>query len=352
MSASTMTPEQGRELWLHGRKNFVGGSQAFELLNIPHYGKGCARALGYDKSNTPPDYPLEDLDANLAERGTELEEVVAAKYERETGRKLRNPPRDEHGFPKVRRHPSIPGIGVHTDRHILADGKTAKTTGDLEIKTHGSWPYKRFLREGVTSAHLAQIQHSLAVTGHKWGSLAILCPDLWELKHFDVQRDEELIRIILAEGEKFWNLIEQNKLPEPLPDPEDQRCKVCSWRLTCRGSAMDEDEYARVMEMKAGKEPLIPIEDPEVAQMIADYDLLNGESKDIDSKLDIIKERINEKLGRYGAFLVHDYKFYWKPGSHSGLDVKRLLAEKPEVHAAYYVTGKPTRPSLRIYSMK
>src|SRR5580704_16892728 len=100
--------DQGRELWLAERSKFISGSEAYELLNIPNYGRGCARALGYRKSGVEPDYPVDDLDANLAERGNELEGVVASKYERETGRKVRKPPMAESGFPKARKHPSVP----------------------------------------------------------------------------------------------------------------------------------------------------------------------------------------------------------------------------------------------------
>jgi hypothetical protein len=234
----------------------------------------------------------------------------------------------------------------------LADKET-KSTGDLEIKTHGTWPFKRLLREGVTSAHLAQIQHSLAVTGHKWGALAILCPDLWELKHFDVPRDEAIIKIILTEGEKFWDCVERNEPPDRLPDAEDTRCKVCPWRLTCRGQEQDPDAYAQMLAEKGGKEPPVPLADAEVAQMVSDYQLLNAEKRDIDSKLGIIQERIAERLTSQGHFLVPRWHFYWKVGNHSGLEVKRHEKEAPDCHAKFYVAGKPnSKPTLRIYPAK
>src|SRR5689334_21210458 len=99
-----------KQEWLEERRKFIGGSEAFQLLNQAQYGKGCARALAYDKLGIEPDYP-EQMDDALLQRGTILEPLVAALYEDETGRRLRRPSVN-NGFPRPVISKDFPWAGV------------------------------------------------------------------------------------------------------------------------------------------------------------------------------------------------------------------------------------------------
>ena len=89
MATTAITPEEAKQQWLDGRRKFIGGSEAYQLLNEEQYGRGCSRALAYDKLGVEPDFddtPDSELEA-LFRRGNLLEPVVAQAYKEETDRK-------------------------------------------------------------------------------------------------------------------------------------------------------------------------------------------------------------------------------------------------------------------------
>lgn len=342
-------PTLDRAAWLAERNTFIGGSEIYELLNIPQYGKGCARALAYRKTGLEPDYPTE-LPEDLFERGNELEPIVAAKYERETGRKVRRTASDEAGYAVTRRHPDHPYLGVHTDRVILAGFGDVKETGDLELKTHREGPFTNLMRRGIPEAHMFQVQHSLLVTGHKWGAFAVLWPDGWKMKHFDIQRDEQAIDLIKRQGEAFWNSKEKGELPAQLTDSEDDRCKVCAFRLTCRGEEMD----AALAEIKKaereGKQSFVQITDPSLQQAIADRQLLKREIKAAEEQATLLDERIKESVGETQAAIVGgSFKVYKRPMVVNRLDQKVLKSKEPAIYEQF--TRECAEEYYRIYDL-
>jgi YqaJ-like viral recombinase domain len=127
--------------WVESRRAFIGGSDAYKLLNEKQYGKGCSRALAYEKLGIEPDFDENDADMEaLFRRGNILEPVVAALYKEETGRDIVCGPKDENGFPKARISKQYPWAGVHFDRMIRAGSGGVEETGDLEIKTRSEGP--------------------------------------------------------------------------------------------------------------------------------------------------------------------------------------------------------------------
>src|SRR5437879_3261145 len=150
-----------KQQWLEERRQFIGGSEVFQLLNEKQYGKGCVRALAYEKLGYLPDYP-EQQDDPVLERGNILEPVVAGLYQEQTGRKLRRPPVGLGGFPKPRIHPDYPWAGVHADRIVLTGSGGVERTGTAEIKTRGEGPYLNLLRQNhLYPADILQIQHGM-----------------------------------------------------------------------------------------------------------------------------------------------------------------------------------------------
>ena len=46
------------------------------------------------------------------------------------------------------------------------------------------------------------------------GAFAIFNAEMWELIHFDVERDNELIELIIERDEAFWKLVQDGTPPE------------------------------------------------------------------------------------------------------------------------------------------
>lgn len=332
---STIPPQDPVAAWRETRKTGIGGSDVHALLNITTYGKGCARSLMFEKTGTEPDYPF-NADPDLLKRGNKLEAIVADEYEEQTGRKVRRAPMDDFGVPIPRRSKEYPWALVNTDRSILAGHGGVTDTGDLELKTHGQGPFIALLRDGLPPSHILQVQHSMLVTGHKWGAIAVLQPDTFKLKHFDINRSEEVIDEIKKAGDAFWTLKEKGGLPAELPDAQDMRCKVCQYRITCRGEAMDEQAAAMMKAQKEGKVHLVQISDPELATTIANRELLAQEIKAAEEQKALLDDQIKAAVKQHGeAILVGDFKVYCKPMVSNRVDLDALKKAEPELVKKY-----------------
>jgi predicted phage-related endonuclease len=341
--------------WLDSRRYFIGGSEAFELLNQAQYGKGCRTTLAFRKLGVEPDFPEMREDDAILRRGRILEPLVGMLYEEQTGRRVRRPPMDEGGMPKTKRHPDYSWAGVSTDRIILTGFGGVTETGDLEIKTRNEGPFLRVKRMGPFPGDLLQSQWSLFVTGHQWGALATLgvfggLP----LSHFDAKRDEELIDIFKREGDAFaTDVWVKGIAPAPTIAHDDQRCKVCEYRLTCRGEEVDRAEAAAIREIKKSKKNLILIENATLAKTLADIDLMKGEKKSIEEAIDVAEDRALAEMGDIDAALVRGYgKAYVMDSQANYLDAQRLKAEKPDIHADYFVSKKTGDHFIRTYPEK
>lgn len=373
MATATINEQQTdpKSNWLDQRRKFIGGSDAYKLLSEEQYGKGCSRALAYEKLNVEPDFddtPDADLEA-LFRRGNVLEPIVAALYKEETGRDVICGPKDENGFPKARINKEYPWAGVHVDRTIRAGSGGVEETGDLEIKTRGEGPYYRMLRTGPFKGDFLQTQWSNFVTTHRWsGFVALGVFGAIPIKHYDFARDEKIIEIFKREGEAFANTVwGKGDVPEPPIPADDMRCKVCVFRQTCRGEAQDAGAVAFLKEQKKAKGDLVQIESPELAQALMDRQLLKSEIKALDNDpekvsdenpigaLQLVEQRIYElQRGPDGkrverAFVIGYGKSYLTPTVWSGLDATRLKTEKPEIYEQFFVKRPTGSETLRTY---
>jgi YqaJ-like viral recombinase domain len=294
-----------REQWLKGRLAYIGGSDCAAMFNE---GYGCARRLVYEKRGTPPDYPRTPAELETLQRGTDLEEMVAFKFQQETDFNIR---RMSTRLSKIE-----PRAGVNVDRQIIGvseerlselfpilvadDPRTFNVplgpTGVLECKTANEFVFKQILQDGVPPHYVMQMQHSLAVTGYKWGIFAVLGygPALWRVIWFPMLRDEALCERILQAVGETWNIIEGDNLPAALPQP-DKRCRNCQWRRSCLGSALvmavpDEDKD-------------IP-QDDSLAELATDYATARTAAEEANGLVEMLAEKIKERIGdKIGAIV-------------------------------------------------
>lgn len=249
---------------------------------------------------------------------------------------------------------------MHTDRIIAATAD--KETGDCELKSHGEGPFLNIMRNGLPPGHNLQLQWSLFCTQHSWGIFSILglFGEL-PLRFFEVERDVALMNIFADAVENFWNTIAAGDLPAQLSDPSDRRCKVCPFRLTCRGESLDREEYGRLMRDRDRKKPVVHVNNEELDQALADRALilseieaLTHEDDEDPGALQLVTGRIRELLGDEDAVEVNNrWTVYQSPNSWSGVDVTRLKQEQPDIYERYYVKQRPSGTKrLRVYAVK
>lgn len=346
------------------RHTFIGGSEAFELLGEKQYGRGCPRALAYRKLQTPEDVPTGSARERalsmraILHRGHLLEDLAARLFTESTGRAVIRRER-------VVRNPDHPGAGVHTDRIILAHRNAAtgedRPTGDAEIKTHAEGPFYNILRNGLPPAHNLQLQWSLFCTDHRWGSFILLGVfGSLPLRFFDVERDVPLMNIFAHAVENFWAMLKAGQLPEKLEDADDIRCRLCPFRLKCRGEEIDPEEYSRFMRDKDRARPILHMNNRELDEALADRALILSEMEALDhdseqdpGALQLVTARIRELLGEHDAVEVNDrWRVYHSDNTWSGLDHERLKEKYPEAYKDCYISRRPTgRKRLRVYAV-
>ena len=315
-----------RESFLADRQTCIGGSDAASLFSE---GYGCLRRLFYSKRGVPQDFSIDDLP--VIRRGQKLERVAAEEFSIQSGRAIQ-----EVG---LARHPEHPEIGVHLDRVQIADFRP--DPGVVEIKVLGRETFAKLKRDGIQIDYQMQVQHGMLVTGAKWGTFVAFWADGFELKSWDVERDDELCEMIRAAAVDTWKLIQENscEMPERLP-ADDKRCARCQWRRTCQDQ--------RLLEiMDAAPEDQLGF-DPSLAALAAEYE----DASEIASEANAVKEaigaRLKEVLEDRQVVDTNGYRVYYKTLVRNGIDTAALKKQMPDV-AKQFTKATPYR-SLRVFA--
>jgi putative phage-type endonuclease len=279
-----------RQAWLEERRQGIGGSDMSDLFQIEPY--GCQRRLWYDKRDQAPDFERETTGA--MERGTELEDIIADKYCREIGRKVRraNKPFVSSAWPWIR---------ANIDRVILNDDRGP---GVLECKSANLFVYNKFVKEGLLEGYILQLQNELLASGYTWGAWAILHPDSWRMSIFEVLPDAQLQEAIIVRGEEFWKLVENGPSPEKL-DVSDHRCQKCQFRLTCHADEIE----ALVMQ------DLVPSGvdiDPSLAPLVSEWNDAWDAEAEAKLNAEAIEDKLKEAIGDREAIDAGIAKVYYK----------------------------------------
>jgi len=197
---------QDRELWLKERNKGIGASDIAAVLGISPWSTPL-KLWGEKTGMVPAD---EDNVSEAMEWGNRLEPLVADKFEEETEREV-------YGGGVLIRSKEHPWMMATLDRE--QESTEHDSVGNLEIKT-GSLSFEDKWSEGPPEYYYCQFQQQLAVTGHSWGSVAVLLGGrkfLW----CDVERDEEKIGEIVEAGSKFWDLVTKEIAPMATADDKE-----------------------------------------------------------------------------------------------------------------------------------
>lgn len=365
-SPITQQPDLEIQQLLAEQKTGIGGSEVYHLFNEPEFGKGCERWLGFRKLGYAEDSPEDMLKKEgIFRRGRKMEPIIAEEYELATGRKVRRQP--------VRRNSEYPWALVHMDRQIIAGtgypGWVIDETAALEIKSFGEYAFREILKKGIRKGTLFQAQHTALVTGYKVVSFAGMNVGNFDLRPFDIPRDEEVIDEIKRKGDAFWNAKEKagelgdNPFPR-LENEFDVRCKTCTYSVTCRNKEADLE-----LRTEVGSKALVHIvTNPEFAQDLIDLQTVKAEIKVNEELLDTIESKCKQTLEglemaagkRLEVVEVEGVKGKWhyKDGTTSRFDHKAMQSDAAkdtallETYNKYYKTGIPTARSLRQYGAK
>jgi putative phage-type endonuclease len=200
------TVELTKDEWLQQRKNFIGASEIGAVLGFNKY--RTPYEVWQDKTTRDI---IEVIETPAMRRGTRMEEIVAEEYASYTGNTVR---KDN----KIRIHPTNRFISASLDR-IIVDKGDGRGTGVLECKTVSSYAKKSW-EEEIPLSYFAQLQQQLYVTGYRWGEVALLVADTFELMVLPFERDDIFIGQMVQVAETFWNTNVIGKVAPPMELPD------------------------------------------------------------------------------------------------------------------------------------
>jgi len=255
---------------------------------------------------------LADQDISPAmQRGKVLEPIAAQIYADKTGRKLRR-------VNTLLRHHEHEWMTGNIDREIVNDDRGP---GVLEIKCPGLNVFGKAKREGLPASYNLQLQHYLAVSRRKWGAFAVFNAEKWELIFFDVDRDDDLINIIVAQDASFYQCIKDDTPPIESTSPALDLPPIEPVELVTMDSPAWKEAIERLQEAR---------------DIRAEAESLEEEAK----------KSIQEIMLARGANVAQGagVRIYYRLSEgKTTIDSKRLSKELPDVYAKYAKTGAQYR---------
>lgn len=170
--------------WLEWRRKGIGGSDVAPLLNRSRY--KSALSVYLDKIGQAPEIP----DNPKMKAGRIMEPIVADWFSEETGMRVM---RQNAIF----QHKQHPFMLANIDRWL--PGQNA----GLECKNTSEYARADWEGTQAPEEYVLQCNHYMAVTGAERWYIAVLIGG-WDFQWRVIERDEELIQIIIKREKAFW----------------------------------------------------------------------------------------------------------------------------------------------------
>jgi putative phage-type endonuclease len=304
-----------REDWLAVRKTGIGGSDAAAAVGLNPYKSMLELWL----EKTGRDADLEKPDPNDTAHptywGTLLEPIVAAAYTKQTGNRVRK-------VNAVLRHPSVTFMLANLDREVVG----ATGVHILECKTAGEFG-SRLWRDGVPEYVQLQVQHQLAVTGKLAADVAVLlCGQKLDVHR--IERDDELISRLVELEARFWQYVESDTPPPADGSESADRALRCLFPRDA-GSTVDFSD------------------DRVLSATFADLVTVRADIETREQLEAKFKQTLQQAMGEASRAIFETGEVsFQRSKDSSGVDLKKLLAEHPELGSQYAITKPGSRRFL------
>ena len=298
--------------WLEYRKQGIGGSDASVVCGINRYKSPVE--LWMEKTDQMPSQEA----GEAAYWGTQLEPFVRAEFTKRTGIEVIHTMQllqsEEHPFMLANLDGicDVPDVGK-----CIFEAKTASAYKASE------W------EDTIPDEYMLQVQHYMAVTGCVGTYIAVLIGGNTFKWRF-VERDEELISMLIELESAFWNHV-QDSTPPPL-DGSDASAKFLAERF-----------YDSI--------PKSHITLPDTAaDLLTQYDEACEELEAVTERKQKAENLLKEMLGDNEVGTAGGRIVTWKSVSQERLDGKTLKAEHPILCKKYTNTTSYRRFSIKAAS--
>lgn len=297
------------------RHEYIGGSDIAAIMGLSRW--KTPLKLWLEKTQKTPAPDLSDNEA--VELGTELEDFVAKKFSRLTGKAVRR-------SPKMYQHPQYQYMRAHIDRLVTGSDEL------LECKTCSAFKLQEWEGDEIPQEYILQVIWYLGITGRKRAWIACLIGGQ-KFVYKSVEFDPELFELMVEAAKDFWNCVLTDTPPMILADDNET---MKSLYPTANDNIVDltaepeaEETINRIVKKLEGFKKII-------------YSL--EKSKDeIEAKL---KDVINENSGISTA----KWNITWRTQNKKDFDKKAFMEANPDLYAEFE-TVSSTRV-LRIKEIK
>ncbi len=209
---------------IEARRHGIGGSDVAAVFGVSPW----KTPLQLYREKRGEEKPADIGDEEAVRWGNLLEDVVAEEYARRAGVKVQR----MNGLLKSAKHPwmlaNIDRAVILPDAPSLVreNGGLLNTRKILEVKTAGIRAADEWGEPGtdqVPKHYLLQGAHYLAVTGAEVCDFAVLIGGQ-DFRVYTLERDPELVDMIVDGTRDFWRRVETGQEPEPV-NAEDVRIR-------------------------------------------------------------------------------------------------------------------------------
>lgn len=275
------------------RKGFIGASDAAAVLGLSRW--QTPLAIWAEKTGQ---IEVEELDSEACELGTYLEEYVARRFTKKTGKVV-------HRVNEPQVHPVYPFLTCQIDRRVVAEDAL------LECKTASAFKAKEWVGEDIPREYIVQVMHQLAVTGKKIGYVAVLIGNQ-DFKIKKIERDEKTIAELVKKEVAFWNEYIVPKVMPGIVTKNDAETLYELFPLAQEGTVKElGDKATSIIESRNA--------------LIQDKIQLEGEIEKQENELRLM-------MGENESGIAGKWKVTWKNHSQKRVDTKAL---PPEIYEKY-----------------
>lgn len=299
MSANVLASTEGMPYaeWLEQRKKGIGGSDASVVCGINRYKSPVE--LWMEKTNQIPTKEA----GEAAYWGTQLEALVRAEFTKRTGIEVTHAMQllqsVEHPFMLT----NLDGVCEHPELGpCIFEAKTASAY------KAGEW------ENGIPDEYQLQIQHYMAVTGYRGTYIAVLIGGNTFKWRF-VERDEDLIAMLIQLESVFWQHVE-DRTPPPL-DGSDASARFLAERFP-----------------HSVPQSQITLPDS-AADLLRQYDAACEHLAAVQEEKQTAENLLKQMLGEHEVGTSGNRTITWKQLSQERLDSRTLKAEHPDLCKKY-----------------
>lgn len=302
----TNTKNMTRKEWLEWRSKGIGGSDVAIICGLNKY--KSALELWMEKRG----YKQNEEAGESAYWGNIMEPIVRKEFIKRSGLEVDT-------INLMLKHPEHEFMLANVDG-IITDQEGKKCI--FEAKTASAYKLDQWKDDEIPEDYMLQIQHYMAVTGYERTYIAVLIGGN-TFKYIVVDKDEELISIIIQIEKQFWNCV-INDTP-----PKVDGSESCTNILNSLYAISN--KYKSI---------ILPMETQNIIDKYNRYK--EQESIYSEKKNECINE-LKQLMEDNEVAIINDSKITWKSSVSERIDTKKLKEEQPDIYNKYLKEVKMRR---------